>query len=382
MTKKVLWITSYLPRSCGIAYYSDNYISAIKEYAKKHNKNISVKIISHTDAKKADYPIININERDWIDKVFKIIKKENPSVVHIQHEYGLYETYSDENNTLLELLRQLKKQKIPVVMTYHSIYKKLEPHHKKFVSESLKLISAGIFHEEYQKLALKENIGRIPKNLFVLPHGSTPKLNLNKEKLKKEFGYNERLVVGAAGIADERKGFRTLIRQWPKVVKKFPDALLSLEIKPHVAKITRDYINKVMAKIMKSKVNKNIEIIVKDYGDLEFLRKLASFDVLALPYKSESQSGVLAHGFASHTPAVVTDIEGLGAEIRNSKAGIAVKMKDRKHHFYKAIIKLLGSKKLRDKMSENAKKYVDEVSGWDIIAKKTFGIYEKIQKDQ
>ncbi len=380
MAKKVIWISSYLPRSCGIAFYSHDYIRAIKKYARKHKKKISVKIIAHIDAKKANYPIIDLTDHWWIDKVKKVIEKEKPQVVHIQHEYGLYETYADENKKLLELLKYLKEIKVPTVMTYHSIYKKLEPHHKRFVKESLKILSAGIFHEDYQKKALKKNIGCIPKNVCVLPHGSRENIRFNKEKLKEEDGYEDNLVVGIAGIADERKGFRTLIRQWPNVVKKFPNAILSLEIKPHAAKETRAYINKVMEKIMKSKVSKNIEIIVKDYGEMEFLRKLSSFDVLALPYKSESQSGVLAHGLAAGTPLVATDIEGLGAEIRNSKAGIAVPEKDRKHDFYKAIIKLLKDQKLRKKCSENARKYVKNVSGWSIIAKKTLKIYDKVQK--
>ncbi len=380
MTKKVVWISSYLPRACGIAYYSNDYINSIKEHARKSNKKISVKIISHTDATKADYPIIDLSDRKWIDKVFNKIKRIKPYVVHIQHEYGLYETYDDENRKLLELLKKLKQANIPTVMTYHSIYEKLEPPHKFFVNESLQLLSAGVFHEDYQKKALKKNIGWIPKNLYVLPHGSEPNLKFDKDKLKKDYGYYDHFVVGAAGIADQRKGFRTLIRQWPKVVKKFPNAILSLEIKPHKAKETRNYINKVMAKIMKSKVSKNIEIIVKDYGKIEFLKKLASFDVLALPYKSESQSGVLAHGLAASTPAIVTDIEGLGEEIRNSEAGIAVPRKHRKRKFYKYIIKLLSSKKLRDKYQKNAAHYVKTVSGWNIIAKKTLKIYEEAQK--
>lgn len=380
MTKKVVWISSYLPRACGIAYYSNDYIESIKEYSKKHNKKISIKIIAHTDAKKADYPIIDLSNRKWDEKIFNKIKKLKPSVVHIQHEYGLYETYADENRTLLDLLKKLKGEKIPTVMTYHSVYEKLSPPQKFFVKESLQNLSQGIFHEEYQRKALKKNIGFIPKNLSILPHGSDNNFKPNKKKLKKEYSYTDKLIVGTAGIADQRKGFRTMIRQWPKIVKKFPNALLVLEIKPHEEKLTRIYINKVMKAIMKSKVSKNIEIIVKDYGKTEFLKRLASFDVLALPYKSESQSGVLAHGFAAHTPAVVTDIEGLGEEIRNSKAGIAVPKKHRKRKFYKYILKLLESKKLRDKYSKNAAKYVKTTSGWNIIAKKTLKIYEDVQR--
>jgi glycosyltransferase involved in cell wall biosynthesis len=125
---------------------------------------------------------------------------------------------------------------------------------------------------------------------------------------------------------------------------------------------------------MKSLVGKRIEFTVKDYNEMEFYRKLKSFDILALPYKSESQSGVLAHGFSVGVPAIVTDIEGLGAEIRNSQAGIAVK---KRQYFYKYIIKLLKNKRLRDKFSENALNYVKNVNGWSIIAKKTFQIYDR-----
>ena len=113
---------------------------------------------------------------------------------------------------------------------------------------------------------------------------------------------------------------------------------------------------------------------MKDYGEMDFYKRLLSFDVLVLPYKSESQSGVLAHGFSVGVPAIVTDIEGLGAEIKNSKAGVAVKNRE---YFYRAIIKMLSSKKLREKYSKNALTYVKEVNGWSIIAKKTLKIYDK-----
>ena len=125
---------------------------------------------------------------------------------------------------------------------------------------------------------------------------------------------------------------------------------------------------------MKSPAGKKIEFTIKDYNEMEFYRKLKSFDILVLPYKSESQSGVLAHGFSVGAPAIVTDIEGLGAEIRNSKAGIAVR---HRKDFYKAIIRLLKNKRLRTKFSKNALDYVKNVNGWSIIARKTFQIYDK-----
>ncbi len=375
--KKVVWISSYLPRSCGIAYYSNHYINALRDYAKKSGKDVSIKIIAHTDAKQADYPIISQGDKNWQHKVSNIIKKERPDIVHIQHEYGLYETHNDKNYRVIELINIIKEEGIPVVMTYHSVYRRLIKPFAYFVDKTLKELNAGIFHEEYQKKALKQNIGKIPKNVYVLPHGSREDVNskINKEEVRKIFGYSDKdLIVGVAGIASENKGFRTLVRQWSKVAKKIPNAKLSLELKPHKDPKTKKYIEKVLDEIMKSSAGNKIEFTVKDYDEMEFYRKLKSFDILVLPYKSESQSGVLAHGLSVGVPVVVTDIEGLRAEIRNSQAGIAVKKRE---DFYKAIIRLLKNKRLRTKFSKNALKYVKNVNSWNIIAKKTFQIYEK-----
>jgi glycosyltransferase involved in cell wall biosynthesis len=378
--KKVIWISSYLPRNCGIAYYSSAYIDALKKEAKRENIQLTIKIISHIDAKLANYPIINLKNKDWINKVYNIIIKESPDVVHIQHEYGLYETNRDSNENLLRLLELLKKQEIKVVMTYHTVYEKLEPYQTHFIKESLKLIEAGIFHEEYQKKALKKNIGYIPSNVYVLPHGSKEDLKLDKEKIRKFLNHKEEdLIVGMMGIAGENKGFEEVIDQWPRVIKKFPNAILTIELKPHAAKETRDYIKKLLKVVMSSPVSNKIEFIVEDYSLSEFYTRLKSFDCLILPYKTESQSGVLAHAFSAGTPTIVSDIEGLSAEIKNSNAGIRVKNRNK---FYRAINKMLKSKRRREKYSKNAINYVKTVNGWNIIAKKTLNIYHGLKKNK
>ena len=372
----MIWISSYPPRKCGIAYYSDHYIKALRDYARKHKKSVSIKIISHIDASEADYPIIdNKEDRTWHYQVLKILEKEKPDVVHIQHEYGLYETYADNNERLIDLIKMIKELGTPVVMTFHSVYAKLERNFQEFMEESLKHLDAGIVHEVYQKESLRNSIKGGPRNVYVLPHGSREDIKFDKEKLMKEFGYpKDTLIVGSAGLVDERKGFKELIKQWPKVVEKFPNALLVLELKPHFEKSTRDCLKDILKEIVRSSAIDNIEFIVRSYTEIELYKRLASFDILVLPYKSESQSGMLAHGFSVGTPSIGTDIEGLGAEIKNSKSGIAVKHKE---DFYKEINKLLADKNKRKRLSENALRYVKNVNGWSIIARKTFEIYER-----
>lgn len=84
-------------------------------------------------------------------EVLEVIKEEKPDIVHIQHEYGLYETYGDHNERIIELIKMIRQEEIPVVMTYHSVYRKLIKPFAYFVSKTLKELSAGILHEDYQK---------------------------------------------------------------------------------------------------------------------------------------------------------------------------------------------------------------------------------------
>ncbi|MFZ5955708.1 MAG: glycosyltransferase [Nanoarchaeota archaeon] len=372
--KKLVWVSSYLPRACGIAFYSSNYVNSLKKYFKESNRNIEIKIIAHTDADQADYPIIDLKNKNWDIKVLQAIKKEKPDVVHIQHEYGLYETYDDRNKKLLDLIQKIKNENIKVVITFHSVFKKLNSEQARFTGKVLNIIDAGIVHEDYQKSSLKDNINYNPKNVFVLPHGSREDIKFEKHAIREEFGYSsQKLFVGAVGLADERKGFDLLVKQWPKIVEKIPNAVLIFELKPHHEKSTRECLKKLLDLIIYSPVFENIEFIVRDYSEPELYKRLVSLDILALPYKEESQSGILAHGFSVGVPAIVTDIEGLGAEIKNSNAGIAVK---KRSDFEKEIIKLLSSEKLRKEFSKNALDYVKNKNGWNIIAEKTFKIYE------
>ncbi len=368
---KVVWISSYLPRSCGIAYYSEDYIRALK----KIEKNLDVPIISHSDALEATYPIISLGDRSWHGKVVEAVKYINPDIVHIQHEYGLYETFHDKNQRLLTLLKELKDAEFPTVMTYHSVYSQLTPAQAQFISESLKLLNLGIFHCQYQLDDLPSNINWEPENVEIIPHGSDEEIKLDKEECKKRFGYGGKNVVGLAGLASGRKGFDRVIKRWPEISRKIENAILVAEVKPQPTEESINYISQLSYLVAKNEQKASIELIIRDYTREEFLEKLRSFDILAMPYLSESQSGVLAHGFATGTPAVVRDIEGLGYEIKQSGAGIAAKDDE---EIFQSIIELMNNPEERAKMEEKAHSYVKDYCGWNRVAKRTLSLYDQI----
>ena len=111
-------------------------------------------------------------EVGWHQDVLDVINKLNPDVVHIQHEYGLYDVDGKLSTDLLDLLVRLNLQRIPTAVTYHSVYSTLGDKECLFMNLSLQLIDAGIVHEELQKIFLPVNVGWVPQNVTVIPHGA------------------------------------------------------------------------------------------------------------------------------------------------------------------------------------------------------------------
>ncbi|MBI5060729.1 MAG: glycosyltransferase [Candidatus Aenigmarchaeota archaeon] len=373
---KIAWISSYYPRACGIATYSAEYVKELRRFEN------DITVISHTDAKpRYDViPIIDDEDEKWHLKVYDAIKEIKPDVVHFQHEYGLYECKGDKNQRLIELLGLLKKGSIPAVMTFHSVYSTLDDCQSSFMNESLKLLPAGIVHCEYQKEALPHNLGWTPDNVYVLPHGAREGLKLDKEECKGL--YRDKNIVGMVGLASQRKGFHRILERWHEICNDLEDCILMVDVMPHPKDIkSREYIAELARLTAESQIKipgkKSIEYeITYPPNEDDLHKKLKSFDVVVLPYETESQSGILARSFATHTPSIVRDTEGLGFEVKKSRAGIAVKSDD---EILCSIVDLIRDSMGREKMEDNARNYVNKYCGWSIVSKKTMQIYEDIK---
>ena len=62
------------------------------------------------------------------------------------------------------------------MIIYDSVYSTLSREEAMSTSLSLDTVDAGIVHEEFQKIFLPANLGRIPNNVYVIPHGARPRL--------------------------------------------------------------------------------------------------------------------------------------------------------------------------------------------------------------
>ncbi|RLB12433.1 MAG: glycosyl transferase, partial [Deltaproteobacteria bacterium] len=102
---------------------------------------------------------------------------------------------------------------------------------------------------------------------------------------------------------------------------------------------------------------------------------ISAADVVVLPYKISSQSGILAHCLAFGRPIVVSSSPGLENVIRESGAGISC---NKNIEFVEGLLKILSDKDYARRLSENGRKYVKENISWAIIADRHIEIYNEV----
>jgi glycosyltransferase involved in cell wall biosynthesis len=384
---RVCMVTPFPPRHDGIAIYSSELINAMESLGH------SVDIISHLDqdvggheSQPNVFGIIDPTKPDWERVVFDKIMDLTPDVVHIQHEYGLYANEGDYGISIIDLLFLLFVARVPAVITYHSVYSTLSREEAMFTSLSLDTVDAGIVHEEFQKIFLPANLGRIPTNVYVIPHGAKTAVAEDVPdggEAKKRFGLEGKQVVLCIGWWEPNKRFEDVVTIWPAVLEKAENAVLVIAGDARPGSPSGLYYKpKLLKAVRESPVKDHIQVITGAFTPKEYDTILSLADLVVLPYDRASQSGNLAHAFALGKPAVVTAVEGLKAEVEASQAGTAVplgSLEDLKA----ALLLLLRNDELRELFSNRALEYVQKKIGWSIVAKKHILLYEiAMQKER
>ena len=131
---EILFITSYPPRECGIATYSQDLVMAMD---KKFNRSFKISICpiesendQHTYAEGIKYILNKDFPKAFITLAKFINNDDNIRVVMIQHEFGLFADSEESFNHFLQALTK------PVVIVFHTVL----PHPDKALKEKVQLI--------------------------------------------------------------------------------------------------------------------------------------------------------------------------------------------------------------------------------------------------
>ncbi len=390
MSRPIVLISSYYPRLCGIATFCEE----AREFIQKEYPEREVLVISHTDGEgEGVFPIIDTSNRFWWKPVAKQIKKLSPYVVHIQHEYGLYEHIDkrgigDRNQGFIEFLGSINE--FPIVVEPHTVHGRLKEHEENFIYQVCDNSDVVLFKCDYQQWRLNWTYTQrgwsMPRNIMIVPHGARVDKKYSEidvRELKRELGldkfdYISDNIVGLVGWIQSNKRWDILTSMWGDIAKEIKkrtgedwDLLAAGTMRDSAH--TKDYNN----------YKKSLEILEKEgmahyyefvpRGEI-YYKVMAVCKFIVLPTVDETQSGTLARIIALNKPYITTaPLEGLTAQTIESEGGLLF---TNKQMLKEKVIRMACDKDLRDRLSENLKRYLNEVVSWEIIVKKYKSAYK------
>ncbi len=342
------FVSTYLPKECGIATFTDNLMNAIRSV----DKAIRFQIVAISDKKYKYSDVVKFsinqnNNQDYI-KAAKFINNSDIDVVVLQHEFNIFGGFN--GNKILYLLKHLKK---PVAMIMHTvpIFQtkpfKIIPKRYKTRTALLKKIFTYV-----DKISVMNNIAKdyLEKKLnftgeiAVIPHGAPP-LTANEIRLykKKKYileGINKHdLIISTFGLIRPRKGLEYVIKAMPKIIINNPHVKYLILGRYHT-KYPKEYFDNLILLVKKLKLEKNIFFISRFLSEQEIYEYLVNTDVYITPYYAKEQvsSGSLSYAIAAGCCVVSTPYIYALDLINNHHVGEFIKFKSSR-----SIIKVVNN---------------------------------------
>ncbi|MEJ5377937.1 MAG: glycosyltransferase [bacterium] len=389
MRNPIVLVSSHPPRLCGIATFTEE----AREFIQKAQKEREVLVVSHTDGRgEGVFPLIDMSRHDWWRPVAEKIRQLRPYVVHIQHEYGLYEYrdyrgVGDGNQGFLTLLEAL--QDLPIVVEPHTVHGRLRDFEANFIHQVCRRSHVVLLKCHYQKWRLDwtfSGLGwKTPTNLMVVPHGARPDRRWAIEqvpKLRQELGLahadlSEHLV-GMVGWIQSNKRWDILLSMWEEIHREILsitgqdwDLLAAGTMRDPNDQVKYEKWKGEALELERKGLAHYFEFVPR--GDI-YYKVLALCDFVVIPSVDETQSGTLARVIALNKPYITTaPLEGLTAQTLESEGGLLFTTKEM---LRRKVVRLACDEKLRLELGEKLRRYLEEVVSWEVVAQQYGQAYE------
>ena len=292
------FISSYIPKECGIATFTHNLFTSYQNLYASAGKIVAVEgLPSGNYPPEVDF-VFDRNKVSDYTTAAGHINAADLQAVNLQHEFGLFG--GPEGRHIARLLEKLKK---PVITTIHTV---LQQPTLGYYTSLIEVIqrSQRVVVMSNKAIEILREIYYVPREKIVMfPHGVPDLPFVETEYFKKELGLAGRFVLLSFGLLSPGKGFELVLEALPEVVRNHPDLLYIIlgKTHPEVAKIYGERYRESLQKLTCEKqLENNVLFIDKFVTNDELYSYISASDVYVTPYLSQEQitSGTLAYAVA------------------------------------------------------------------------------------
>jgi glycosyltransferase involved in cell wall biosynthesis len=373
---EILVITSYPPRVCGIASYSQDLVKSLNL---KFNKSFSIKICA-LNSGKADYNypeevryILNTSAPSEYSKLAAVINaEEHIKIVFIQHEFGFFQW---QEQSFLKFLFALTK---PVVITFHTVL----PHPNELLRLKVRSIVAScqsiVVMTQTSANILMSEYGISEHKIAVIAHGTHLVPYHDEALLKLKNGLTGKKVLSTFGLLSSGKSIETTLDALPAIIEVCPEVVFLIIGKTHPEVIKNDsekYRESLELKVVQNSLQNHV-IFINNYVPLsELLEYLQLTDIYLFTTNDPNQavSGTFAYAMSCACPIISTPIPH-AKEVLTEDTGIIIDFKN-SNQLAHAVIKLIKDEPLRKKISSNTLQKIIS-SAWENSAVEHARLFE------
>lgn len=351
--RKIVCITTYPPRECGIATFAQDLIRAIQS---KFGNSYSIRICAvesgtekyaYTRKQAVEY-VLNTSDASAFATLTKQLNEDSEvEIVLVQHEFGLY---MEQEEAFLEMLEQLSK---PVILTFHTVLS--QPSLDMYGSVRRMIVACKYL------VVMTQNSRRILLRVYhaddgkieVIPHGTHLVSFKDKNMLKSFYKLSGRRVLSTFGLLSPGKSIETTLGALPDIVKENPSVIFLIIEKTHpgVLKVEGEkYRNLLKEKIKDLHLEEHV-LFINQYLELPVLLEyLQLTDVYLFTSSDPNQavSGTFVYAISCGCPIIATPIPH-ALELLSDDAGIIFDFKD-SVQLAIAANRLLADESLRTEM--------------------------------
>lgn len=381
---KVICIGNYPPRKCGIATFTENLVKSIVEVSNVHSDHLDIEVIAMNESGETyDYPSIvkryinDKNKEEYISTA-DYINNSGADICLLQHEYGIYG--GESGLLILALLRRLK---VPIITTFHTVLQKPSFHQKEVLQKIAAYSSKVVIMNGLAVDFLKDSFGIDPNKVLRIQHGVPDFSHFEASPDLVPESWKNKKIILTFGLIGRSKGIDTVIRALPEIVKIFPDILYVVlgkthpHIIQHAGEEYRDYL-KSLSKTLH--VDNHVMFIDEYVSEKDLMNYLSLADIYVTPYQNKAQitSGTLSYAVASGC-AVVSTPYWHAVELLSEKRGMLFDFNN-SEELSECIIDLLKNPiKLKD-YQEKAFSYGKSIT-WSSVGASYISLFNQVKSE-
>ncbi len=383
---RVIYVSSYIPRHCGIATYTKdltNAINLLNPYAQAEIMAVKRK------GDDLEYPWevkfkIDQSKPESYYQAANYINRSGADLVCLQHEFGIYGGSGGEY-----IAQFAESLKIPVVTTLHTVVdnpkSKWGPNSvygvnlKRLIKKSKVVIV--MMEKIKEKLVSAYDIP--VEKIVSIPHG-TPNLTLSSsEKYKRKRKLTGRMVLGNINLLDPNKGIEYALEAVSLIAQKYPKVLYLVIGRTHPVSLQNHgdtYRHSLKKMIKKLRIEKNVRFINKYLTLDQLIDWLRTIDFYVTPYLNPNQaaSGALAYAVGAGKCCISTPYL-YAQEVLGTKRGVLVPFKDSKA-IAQSVINLWENPDKKIKMEKNAYEF-GRLMTWSNVALRYLDLFRVVLRE-